>query len=67
MKHRITVQVPVEKRGLFGHRKIVYEKRTILVDGKMYRRMMKKQQNQGTDDFLSFVDKMETFDAIFDE
>ena len=39
MKHRVRVQVPVERRGLFGRRKIVYEERTIVVDGRTYRRM----------------------------
>ena len=67
MKHRIRVQVPVVKRGLFGRKKIVYEERTILVDGRTYRRMMKEQECQGTDDFLDFIDEMETLDAIFDD
>ena len=67
MKHRVRVQVPVVRRGLFGRKKVVYEERTILVDGRTYRRMMKEQQNRGTDDFLDFVDEMETLDAIFDD
>ena len=67
MKHRVRVQVPVVKRGLFGKKKIVYEERIILVDGRTYRRMMKEQQNRGTNDFLDFVDEMETLDAIFND
>lgn len=67
MKHRVRVQVPVVKRGLFGRKKTVYEERTILVDGRTYRRMMKEQKNQGTDDFLDFIDEIETLDAIFDD
>ena len=67
MKHRVKVQVPVVRRGIFGRKKIVYEERTILVDGRTYRRMMKEQQNRGTDGFLDFVDEMETLDAIFDD
>lgn len=43
MKHRVRVQVPVVKRGLFGKKKIVYEERIILVDGRTYRRMLKEQ------------------------
>lgn len=66
MKHRVRA-VPVVKRGLFGRKKVVYEERAIVVDGRTYRRMMKKQQNQRTDDFLDFVDEMETLDAIFDD
>ena len=67
MKHRVRVRVPVVRRGLFGRKKVVYEERTIVVDGRTYRRMMKEQQNQRTDDFLDFVDEMETLDAIFDD
>lgn len=64
MKHRVRVQVPVEKRGLFGRRKIVYEERTILVDGRTYRRMQRAQKDKWFDDFL---DEMEIMDAIFDD
>ena len=67
MKHRVRVQVPIVKRGLFGRKKIVYEERTIVVDGRTYRRMMREQQNRRTDDFSHFVDEMEVLDAIFDD
>lgn len=64
MKHRVRVQVPVERRGLFGRRKIVYEERTIVVNGRSYRRMQRAQKDKGFDDFL---DEMEIMDAIFDD
>ena len=67
MKHRVRVQVPVVKRGLFVRKKVVYEERTIVVDSRTYRRMMEEQANQETDDFLDFVEEMETLDAIFDD
>ncbi len=67
MKHRVRVQVPVVKRGLFGRKKVVYEERTIVVDGRTYRRMMNEQRNRETDDFLDFIDEMETLDAILDD
>lgn len=67
MKHRVRVQVPVVKRGLFGRRKIVYVEKTVVVDGRTYRRMMNEQQNHETDDFLDFVDEMETLHAILDD
>ena len=67
MKHRVRVQVPVGKLGLFGRKKVVYEERTIVVDGRTYRRMIKEQQNRRTDNFLDFVDEMATVDAIFDD
>lgn len=64
MKHRDRVQVPVEKRGIFGRRKIVYEERTIVVDGRTYRRIQSTQKDKKSDDFL---DEMEIMDAIFDD
>ena len=67
MKHRVRVQVPVVKRGFFGRKKVVYKERTIVVDGRTYRRMKKEQQNRRIDDFLGFIDEMETLDAIFDD
>lgn len=67
MKHRVRIQVPVVKRGLFGRKKIVYEERIVVVDGRTYRRMMNEQRNRETDDFLDFVDEMEILDAIFDD
>ena len=67
MKHRVRVQVPVVKRGFLGRKKVVYEERTIVVDGRTYWHMMKEQQNRRTDDFLEFVDEMETINAIFDD
>ncbi len=36
MKHRVTVRVPVEKRGFFGRKKTVYEERTVVVDSKSF-------------------------------
>ena len=67
MKHKVRVQVPVVKRGLFGRKKVIYVEKTVVVDGRTYRRMMNEQQNRRTDDFLDFVDEMETLDAIFDD
>ncbi len=64
MKHRDRVQVPVEKRGIFGRRKTVYEERTIVVDGRTYRRIQSTQKDKKSDDFL---DEMEIMDAIFDD
>ena len=63
-KHRVRVQVPVEKRGIFGRRKIVYEERTIVVDGRTYRRI---QRTQKIEDTIDFIDGMEIINAIFDD
>ena len=46
MKHRIRVQVPVEKCGLFGIRKTVLETRTVEVDSRTYRKMKKEWDNR---------------------
>ena len=46
MKHKVKVQVPVEKRGLFGIKKTVMETRTIEVDGKTYKKMKKEWENR---------------------
>lgn len=45
MKHKVKVQVPVEKRGLFGIKKIVMETRTIEVDDKTYKKMQQEKKN----------------------
>lgn len=67
MKHRVTVHVPVEKRGFFGRKKIVYEKRTIVVDGKTYRRIKKAQEDIELDEFLDFMEEMDLIDEIIGE
>ena len=67
MKHRVRVQVPVVWRGFFGRKRVVYEKRTILVDSRTYRRIVKEQRRQESGDFLGFIDQMETLHAIFDD
>ena len=49
MKHRITIPLTVEKRGLFGRKKTVTEQRTVTVDGPTYRaykRAMKDAEQQ---------------------
>ncbi len=67
MKHRVTVQVPVEKRGIFGRKKIVYEERTIVVDGPTYRKIKQAQEDADLDDFLDFMEEMDLIDEMFDE
>ena len=67
MKHRIRIRVPVEKRGLFGRRKIVYEERIVLVAGKTARRAAGARRRRKAGGFLAFIDEMETLDAIIDD
>jgi Tfp pilus assembly ATPase PilU len=71
MNHRITIQVPVEKRGIFGRKKTVYEQRTITVDGPTYRaykRAMKEaEQQQREVELDEFLDDMEIMEMIEEE
>lgn len=46
MKHKVKVQVPVEKRGLLGFKKTVMETHTIEVDDKTYKKLKKEQKNR---------------------
>ena len=62
MKHRVKVQVPVEKRGWFGVKKTVLEMRTIEVDGKTYRKMKREAKNRPYS-----IGEMMLYDEIFDE
>lgn len=67
MKVRVRVRVPVERRGLFGRKKIVYEERTVLMDRREYRRMLDEQRDRETDDVLDFIEEMEFVDELFDD
>ena len=60
MKHK--VNVPVEKRGLFGIKKTVIESRIIEVDDKTYRKLKKDQKNHPYS-----IEEMMFYDEIFDE
>lgn len=62
MKHKIKVQVPVEKRGLLGFKKTVMETRTVEVDGKTYKKAQKKWNNRPYS-----IEEMMLYDDMFDE
>lgn len=66
MKHKVTVRVPVEKRGLFGRKKIVYEERTVVVDGRTYRKMKQAKDDAEFEEFLDFMEEMDLIDEMFD-
>lgn len=61
MKHKVKVQVPVEKHGLFGIKKTVMETRTIEVDGKTYKKMKKEWENRPYS-----IEEMMLYDELFD-
>lgn len=67
MKHRVTVRVPVEKRGLFGRKKIVYEERTVVVDGRTYRKMKQAKDDAELEEFLDFMEEMDLIEEMFDD
>ncbi len=71
MKHRITIPLTVEKRGLFGRKKTVTEQRTVTVDGPTYRaykRAMKDaEQQQREAELDEFLDDMEIMEMIEEE
>ena len=62
MKHRIKVNVPVEKRGLLGFKKTVYERRTIEVDGKTYKSIQQQNKNRPYS-----IEEMMLYDDLFDQ
>lgn len=62
MKHKIKVQVPVEKRGLLGIKKTVMETRTIEVDGKTNKKIQKEWNNRPYS-----IEEMMLYDDLFDE
>ena len=62
MKHKVKVQVPVAKRGLFGIKKTIMETRTIEVDSKTYQKMKQDAKNRPYS-----IEGMMLYDEIFDE
>lgn len=62
MKHKIKVQLPVEKRGLFGIKETVMEVRTIEVDGKTYKKIKQAGINRPY-----IIEEMILYDDIFDD
>ena len=60
MKHRIKVQVPVEKRGFLGIKKTVMETRTIEVDGRTYNMMQRYYNNRPYS-----IEEMMLYDDLF--
>lgn len=61
MKHKVKVQVPVEKRGFFGIKKTVMETCTIEVDDKTYKKMKKEWENRPYS-----IEEMMLYDDLFD-
>lgn len=55
------VKVPVEKRGIFGFKKIVTETRTVEVDSKTYKKLQKEKKNRPYS-----IEEMMLYDDLFD-
>jgi len=62
MRHKIKVQVPVEKRGLFGFKKTVLETRTIEIDGKTYKKLQKERDSRPYS-----IEEMMLYDDLLDD
>ena len=62
MKHKIKVQVPVEKRGLLGFKKTVLKTRTIEVDGKTYKKLQKERDSRPYS-----IEEMMLYDDVLDD
>ena len=62
MKHKVKIQVPVEKRGLFGTKKTVMETRVIEVDDATYKKMQMNKKNRPYS-----IEEMMLYDEVFDE
>ena len=69
MKHKVKVNVPVEKRGFLGMKKTVMETRVIEVDDKTFRKMKREQREkrrrQKNRPFS--LEEMMLYDMIFDD
>ena len=62
MKHKIKVQVPVEKSGFLGIKKTVMETRTVEVDGKTYKKIQQEWKNRPYS-----IEEMMLYDELFEE
>ncbi len=69
MKHKVKVNVPVEKRGFLGMKKTVMETRIIEVDDKTFRKMKREQREQRRrqKNRPFSLEEMMLYDMIFDD
>ena len=70
MRYKIKLDVVTERRGLFGRRRKVVEKKTVYVDRKTYKAWKKEQERQRTREKnreLRWVDDLIFLDCIFDD
>ena len=61
MKHKVRALVEVEKRGIFGKKK-VYEQRTVSVDGRTYKKLKKAEREREFG-----ISEMMLYDALWDD
>lgn len=65
MKHKVRMQVPVQKRGFLGFKKTVMQTRTVEVDGKTYRQMKKAEREKARREKNYSILEMLLLDDIF--
>ncbi len=61
MRHKIKIQVPVERAGFLGFKRTVMETRTIKVDGKTYKELKREYNNRPYS-----IEEMMLYDDLFD-
>ena len=64
MRYRIKIQVPVEKKTLFG-KKTVYETRTVETDRETYLKWKQLQREEREREENQFFEDMILYDIIF--
>ena len=62
MKHKVRIQVPVERRGLLGFKKTVMVNKTIEVDSKTYKEMRNAKKRRSYS-----IEEMMLYDELFDD
>jgi len=65
MKHKVKVMVETEKRGLFGRRRTVLEKRTMWVDDETYREIRRQQKEHARRPYS--MEEMMFYDDLFED
>jgi hypothetical protein len=64
MKHKIQIEVERNKKGFLGVTRKVKEKKTVVVDGKTYRKLKEQERRNGKNRPYS-VEEMMFYDDLF--
>jgi hypothetical protein len=64
MKHKIQIEVERDKKGFLGITRKVKEKKTVVVDGKTYRKLKAQEKENGKNRPYS-IEEMMFYDSLF--